>query len=81
MLHVDLLNDVMIVVSALVDLNKSVFSKWKWTTTWKLFTFITFTVAVLNIFLNRSHTVAKDESFLYELQEYKKNKKQKTKKQ
>ena len=32
----------------------------------QLFIYITFTVALLNIFLSSSHSVAKDEWFLYE---------------
>ena len=39
----------------------------------QLFMFIIFTVAFLNMFLSRSHSGAKDEWFLYELQ-YKKKK-------
>ena len=41
----------------------------------QLFMFIIFTVAFLNMFLSRSHSGAKDEWFLYELQ-YKKKKEQ-----
>ena len=56
----DLLNDVNITVS--VNLNKSLVSKW---TTTRAIIFIIFTVAFVNIFLSRSHSVAKDEWFLY----------------
>ena len=38
----------------------------------QLFVYITFTVALLNIFLSSSHSVAKDEWFLYEVSIYKK---------
>ena len=44
----------------------------------QLFMFIIFTVAFLNMFLSRSHSDAKDEWFLYELQ-YKKKKKNNSK--
>ena len=36
----------------------------------QLFVYITFTVALLNIFLSSSHSVAKDEWFLYEVSIY-----------
>ena len=40
----------------------------------QLFIYITFTVALLNIFLSSSPSVAKDEWFLYEFSIKKKNK-------
>ena len=44
----------------------------------QLFVYITFTVALLNIFLSSSHSVAKDEWFLYEVSIYKKKKNKNT---
>ena len=41
----------------------------------QLFMFIIFTVAFFNMFLSRSHSDARDEWFLYELQYNKKKKK------